>query len=95
MENYTPTDIDAESLKVKLEAITLDEFLSNLQGDAKVHVESLVAQLEEARDPIEEKEGLSVMRPMRLPPLLKLLMKNKSFGSPLRIVWMLSMRSTT
>jgi hypothetical protein len=43
VDNYTPTDIDAESLKVKLEAVTLDEFLSNLQGEAKVHVESLVA----------------------------------------------------
>ena len=43
VDNYTPTDIDVESLKVKLEAITMDEFLSNLQGEARIHVESLVA----------------------------------------------------
>ena len=41
-DSYTPTDVDVESFKVKPEAISLDENLSNLQGEAKRHVESLV-----------------------------------------------------
>ena len=57
-DSYTPTIVDVESLKVKLETISLDEYLSNLQGEAKRHVESLVAQLEEAQDLIEVKEQL-------------------------------------
>ena len=57
-DSYTPTIDNVESLKVKLETISLDEYLSNLQGEAKRHVESLVAQLEEARDLIEVKEQL-------------------------------------
>src|SRR4051794_9066238 len=57
-DSYTPTFVDVESLKVKLETISLDEYLSNLLGEAKRHVESLVAQLEEARDLIEEKDQL-------------------------------------
>ena len=57
-DNYILTDVDVESLKVKLEAIALDEYFSNLQGEAKRHVESLVAELDEARDLIEVKEGL-------------------------------------
>ena len=52
----TPT-IDLDSLKVKIEVVSLDEFLTNMQGETKRHVESLMAQLGEAQDLIKDKEG--------------------------------------
>ena len=48
---------DPMSLKVKLEIMAFDKFVSNLQGEAKIHFETLLSQLGEARDLIELKEG--------------------------------------
>ena len=47
---------DMDSLEVKKEIIAFDEFLSNMEGDTRVHVESLMGQLGEAQDLLEEKE---------------------------------------
>jgi hypothetical protein len=47
---------DLKSLKVKEEVVALDVFISNLQGEAKKHFESLMGQLGKAQDLIELKE---------------------------------------
>ena len=39
-------------------ATSLDDFLAKMQGETKCHVETLLAQLSEAQDLIEVKEGL-------------------------------------
>ena len=46
-----------ESLKIKQEIVALDVFISNLQGEAKMHFETLLRQLGEAQDLIELKQG--------------------------------------
>jgi predicted nucleic acid-binding Zn-ribbon protein len=48
---------DANLLKVKIEVVALDEFLTNMQGDTKKHFEALMSQLGEAQEPLEEKEA--------------------------------------
>jgi hypothetical protein len=45
---------DEDRLKVKCEVVSLDEFLTNLEGDTKVHFESLLSQLGEAHVLLEE-----------------------------------------
>ena len=55
---YIHTADDVESLAVKREAISMDDFLTNMKGSTKRHVESILAQLGEARSIIEVKEGL-------------------------------------
>ena len=52
----TSNTIDVESLTVKREVVSLDVFLTNMQGETKKHVEALMAQLGEAQDLLEEKE---------------------------------------
>ncbi|KAK1664531.1 hypothetical protein QYE76_052690 [Lolium multiflorum] len=49
---------DATSLTIKREIVGLDAFLTNMQGDTKIHVGALLAQLGAAQDLIEEKERL-------------------------------------
>jgi hypothetical protein len=46
---------DLGSLKGKEEVVALDEFISNLQGETKRHFETLMGQLGQAQDFIEEK----------------------------------------
>ena len=48
---------DEESLKVKLELVGLDEFVSNLQGETKERFMALMSELEEAQELLEEQEG--------------------------------------
>jgi PHD/YefM family antitoxin component YafN of YafNO toxin-antitoxin module len=45
---------DLGSLKGKEEVVALDEFISNLQGETKRHFETLMGQLGQAQDFIEE-----------------------------------------
>ena len=47
---------DAKSLEVKCELVSLDVFMSNLQGDAKEHFEALLSQLGEAKDLLDEQD---------------------------------------
>lgn len=49
---------DVESLAVKREVVSLDVFLTNMQGETKKHVEALMAQLGETQDLLEDKERL-------------------------------------
>ncbi|KAK1670520.1 hypothetical protein QYE76_058679 [Lolium multiflorum] len=49
---------DVASLAIKREVVGLDAFLTNMQGDTKIHVEAFMAQLGAAQDLIEEKERL-------------------------------------
>ncbi|KAK1682668.1 hypothetical protein QYE76_043516 [Lolium multiflorum] len=49
---------DATSLTIKREIVGLDAFLTNMQGDTKIHVGALLAQLGAGQDLIEEKERL-------------------------------------
>jgi hypothetical protein len=48
---------DVESLSMKVEGVGLHEFLTNLEGETKRHFEALMAQLGEAQDLLEEREG--------------------------------------
>ncbi|KAK1664933.1 hypothetical protein QYE76_053092 [Lolium multiflorum] len=47
-----------QSLTIKREIVGLDAFLTNMQGNTKIHFEALMAQLGAAQDLIEEKERL-------------------------------------
>ncbi|KAK1628228.1 hypothetical protein QYE76_002543 [Lolium multiflorum] len=49
---------DVTSLTIKREIVGLDAFLTNMQGDTKIHFEALMDQLGAAQDLIEEKERL-------------------------------------
>ena len=49
--------VDLESLKIKEEVVGLDMFVTNMQGDTRIHFESLMRQLGEANNLIELKEG--------------------------------------
>ena len=51
-----PSIGDAFSLKVKREIVELDEFLENMEGSTKVHVEALMSQLGEVHELLDEKE---------------------------------------
>ena len=48
----------ATKVSPSTKATSMDEFLANMQGETKRHVESLLAQLGEAQSLIEIKEGL-------------------------------------
>ena len=50
---YIQNADDVKSLAVKREAISMDEFLVNMNGDTRRHVESILAQLGEAQSLIE------------------------------------------
>jgi archaellum component FlaC len=51
------TKVDnAMSLKIKCEVVSLDAFLTNIDGDTKVHFEALLTQLGEANERLEEQE---------------------------------------
>jgi hypothetical protein len=63
---FAPTSHDAYILKVKLEVVALDEFMTNMQGDSKKHFEALMSQLGEAQELLEEEKVTSVRPPMRL-----------------------------
>jgi hypothetical protein len=54
--NSAPLDCE-DSLKVKLELVALDGFLSNLHGETKVHVEALMSQLGEMHALLDVKEN--------------------------------------
>ena len=41
---------------MKKEVIALDDFLTNMKGETRMHVEALMAQLGEAQALLEEKE---------------------------------------
>jgi chromosome segregation ATPase len=47
---------DVGSLKIKQEIVTLDEFISNMKGEAKKHVQTLVDELAHANDLLDLKE---------------------------------------
>jgi hypothetical protein len=49
---------NATSLVIKREVVGLDAFLTNMQGDTKIHVEAFMAKLGAAQDLLEEKERL-------------------------------------
>jgi hypothetical protein len=49
---------DATSITIKHEIVGLEDFLTNMQGDTKTHVEAFMAQLGAAQDLLEEKERL-------------------------------------
>jgi hypothetical protein len=49
--------VDLESLKIKEEVVGLDMFVTNMQGETRMHFESLMRQLGEANNLIELKEG--------------------------------------
>ena len=50
------SESDVESLKIKREIVSLDEFISNLQGEAKKHVQTLFDRLAHANDLLDLKE---------------------------------------
>jgi hypothetical protein len=79
---------------VKLEFIALDEFIANLQGDTKKHLEALMCQLGEAEDLLEEKERFEREAPMNFFPWLKILRKNKGSEVLLKKV-LLDLKSLT
>lgn len=62
----SPTMINDEtSLKIKCEVVSLDTFLTNIDGDTKVHVEALLLQLGEANELVgvhEETIEMSTLR---------------------------------
>jgi hypothetical protein len=83
---FSPAPNDVNSLKVKIEAVALDEFLTEMQGDTKKHVEALMSQLGEAQELVEEKEMHENVRPpMKLWLKLKLLKRNKGQEQPLKL----------
>jgi hypothetical protein len=47
---------DVSSLKIKKELVSCDEFIANMKGQTKVYFETLMCQLDDARDTIKEKE---------------------------------------
>jgi hypothetical protein len=49
---------DATSLSIKREVVGSDAFLTNMQGDNKIHVEAFMTQLGATQDLLEEKESL-------------------------------------
>ena len=51
-----PMMSDLGSLKAKEEVVALEDFISNLQGESKRHFETLMGQLGQAQDLLEEKE---------------------------------------
>jgi hypothetical protein len=50
------SECDVESLKIKREIISLDEFISNLQGEPKKHVQVILDRLAHANDLLDLKE---------------------------------------
>jgi len=46
---------DVDSLNVKKEVIAFDDFLTNMKGETRVHVEALMAQLGEDQALLEER----------------------------------------
>jgi hypothetical protein len=52
-KSFTPTSHDANSLKVKIEVVDLDEFMTNMQGDTKRQFEALMSQLEEDQELVD------------------------------------------
>jgi hypothetical protein len=49
---------DDISLAIKREVVDFDAFLTNMQGDIKIHVEAFMSQLGATQDLLEEKERL-------------------------------------
>jgi hypothetical protein len=47
---------DVNSLKIKKELVSCDEFIANMKGQTKVYFETLMCQLGDAHDTIKEKE---------------------------------------
>jgi hypothetical protein len=80
---FTPTSHDANILKVNMEVVALDEFLTNMHGDTKKHFEALMSQLREAQELLEEKEAHEHEVTDEIMALAQTLEKDQGLRAPL------------